>query len=269
MPAIFRLLDVTRGTLVYDEADFNKSDESNLMTKLLNVGHEQGASILRCESSSSHEWDPTAFNVFGPKLIATRQMFDDAALESRCLTERMDGLYREGIPYNLPDSFRCEANAIRNKLLLYRFRKYYEIHSTEPLPNKSTVHPRLQQIIQPLIAVADNDSVVADLLSLVENQDSRLIGERQDSRAAIVLEAILNLVLDHADEPLSYGLILEEICKRPEGRNLNLTAQEIGLINTKHLSIPKKRCANGMVLRTDLLDGKARLKYLRQKYHLA
>ena len=90
---IFRILDSFRGTLIVDEGDFRFSDEKAEIVKILNNGNVKGFPVLRSESDGKREFNPKAYHVFGPKLVATRGFFDDKALESRFITEEM-GQYR-------------------------------------------------------------------------------------------------------------------------------------------------------------------------------
>ncbi len=84
---LFRILDAFRGTLIIDEGDFRFSDERAEIVKILNNGNARGFPVLRSESVGRREFDPRAYAVFGPKMVATRGFFEDRALESRCLTE--------------------------------------------------------------------------------------------------------------------------------------------------------------------------------------
>jgi hypothetical protein len=87
---LFRILDSFRGTLVIDEGDFRLSDERAEIVKILNNGNSKGFPVLRSEATGSRgEFNPRAYEVYGPKLIATRSYFEDRALESRCLTEEI------------------------------------------------------------------------------------------------------------------------------------------------------------------------------------
>src|SRR5262249_21524151 len=131
---IFHILDAFRGTLIIDEGDFRWSDEKADIVKILNNGNVKGIPVLRTEESAQREFNPRAFQVFGPKLVATRGYYADRALESRFITEEMgSGRLRTDIPINLPSAYREEALRIRNKLLLYRFRNV----------GKLTADPRL------------------------------------------------------------------------------------------------------------------------------
>lgn len=120
---LFRILDSAGGTLVLDEGDFRFSDEKSEMVKILNNGSSTGFPVLRTETTPAGEFNPRAFSVYGPKLIATRQHFEDPALESRCITAIMGTReVRSDIPSNLGRDFEDEALSIRNQLLMYRLR---------------------------------------------------------------------------------------------------------------------------------------------------
>jgi hypothetical protein len=101
---LFRLLKTFRGTLILDESDWRFSDEKAEVVKILNNGSGKGFPVLRSEPTGSRgEFNPRAYHVFGPKLVATRGFFDDRALESRCLTEEMGTrALRSDVPINLP-----------------------------------------------------------------------------------------------------------------------------------------------------------------------
>src|SRR3990172_9267044 len=72
---------------------------------------------LRREVSPTREFNPRAYAVFGPKLVATRRPFEDRALESRCITEEMgQSKLREDVPINMPATHKEEALRLRNKL---------------------------------------------------------------------------------------------------------------------------------------------------------
>ncbi|MFC2016728.1 DUF3854 domain-containing protein, partial [Chloroflexota bacterium] len=116
---IFRILEQFRGTLVLDEADFKDSSSWMEMVKLLNNGYRPGMPVLRADKENG-KWYPRSYQVFGPKLIATRYPFKDEALESRCLTAEMMPLTRDEIPRILPPAFDTEVADLQAKLLTFR-----------------------------------------------------------------------------------------------------------------------------------------------------
>src|SRR6267378_965583 len=175
---IFHTLNAFRGTLIFDEADFRFSDEKAEIVKILNNGNVQGLPVLRTMMNRQREFNPQAFHVFGPKIVATRGSYDDKALESRFITEEMGVKpLRTDIPINLPDSFKEEARELRNKLLLYRFHHRREVKLDESLVDKR-LEPRLNQILLPLLSVVADERLRAELRSMALNTQMGLIAER-------------------------------------------------------------------------------------------
>lgn len=78
---IFRIVNEVRGTLIIDEADFKFSDMTSEIVKILNSGYQKGTPVLRSEGKGTFE--VKAYDVFSPKIVATRETFSDKALESR------------------------------------------------------------------------------------------------------------------------------------------------------------------------------------------
>jgi hypothetical protein len=140
---IFHTLDAFRGTLIFDEADFRFSDEKAEIVKILNNGNVRGLPVLRTMMNRQHEFNPQAFQVFGPKIVATRGRYEDRGLESRFLTEEVGSHeLRADIPINLPDDFREEARELRNKLLLFRFHRRFETKIDATLVHVSVLRER-------------------------------------------------------------------------------------------------------------------------------
>jgi hypothetical protein len=116
---IFRMLDAFGGTLILDEADLRFSDATADLTKILNNGNMQGLPVLRTVSNRNNELHPQAFKVYGPKLVAMREGFADAALESRFLTEETGTRpLRSGISVHLPGIMKEEARQPASGLAL-------------------------------------------------------------------------------------------------------------------------------------------------------
>ncbi len=190
---LFRLLDSFGGTLILDEGDFRYSDEKSEVVKILNNGNARGFPVLRTEVSRQREFDPRAYRVFGPKIIATRGFFQDRALESRCLTEDMRGVsLRSDVPLNLSEEHREEARNLRNQLLLYRLRNFSRARPTDRAADRD-LEPRLKQIFGPLLSVID-DSVARELIiAKLAKFNDELAEERAQSVEAQILTVIRDL----------------------------------------------------------------------------
>ncbi len=239
---LFRLLDTFRGTLVIDESDFRISDERAEVVKILNNGNGRGFPVLRSELVGRGEYDPRAYHVFGPKLVATRGFFDDRALESRCLSEEMgQRSLRSDVPISLPPDAGDEALVLRNKLLLFRFRNLANCGATESLVDR-TIEPRLNQIFAPLMSIVDDGGVRGDLLELARHYQREMIADRGLSIEAQVLEVVRETLLA-ADEP---HLPVKEITARfaerfGEEYERKVTARWIGGILRRKLRLPTER----------------------------
>src|SRR5262249_11271038 len=118
---LFRLIEVYRGTLIVDEADYKSSASWVDIVKILNSGYMKGVPVLRSEKVGD-SYEPRPYDVFGPKIIGNRYRFSDWALETRCITLEMgEQSLRGDIPRQLPPEFYSEAQELRNKLLQWRF----------------------------------------------------------------------------------------------------------------------------------------------------
>lgn len=190
---IFRTIDMFRGTLVIDEADFAKSDAAVEIIKIVNVGYSRGGVVLRAEKDEeSDSYYPSAKDVFGPKILATRKLFEDRATESRCLTKRMTTARpRPGIPRMLNRGFWADALALRNKLLLYRLRNWRIMEVNENLSDAS-IEPRLDQVTLALKTLVDDPEMLQQINHFVRAYNATLITDRQMSVPAIVVQVLAN-----------------------------------------------------------------------------
>lgn len=190
---IFHTLDSFGGTMVFDEADFRFSDEKSELVKIFNNGNVRGFPVLRTAITIKKEFDPRAFNVYGPKIIAMRKSFEDEALESRFLTEEMgQRKLRTDIPINLPKEQEEEARSIRNKLLMYRFETLDTVTLKEHLADES-FSPRLNQILVPLLSIVDDKELQRDIKEAAGQLEQYLYRIRSTSMEGGVLEILMEL----------------------------------------------------------------------------
>ena len=209
---LFRIVDAFRGTLVIDESDFRFSDDRAEIVKILNNGNAKGFPVLRSEVTPAKDFSPKAFDVFGPKIIATRRSFDDRALESRCITEDMTGLPpRVDIPLSLPDTFHTDAEHLRNQLLSYRVRWRTKL-DTSPRARDPQLEARVAQVFAPLLVVAFDPDARARLYQLARKTSGTLQAYRGTSTEAQLLDIISELRRD--SEPLGIKEIAERFSVR-------------------------------------------------------
>jgi hypothetical protein len=233
--ALFRSIDVIRGTLAVDEADFKHSAEWSDITKVLNNGYAPGFPIVRCDSST-RAFSPQSFWVYGPKIISTRHRFDDPATESRCITfETQERKVDPRIPLQLPPAFYQEAQALRNKLLGWRFDNFHNIQADDSMLRH--LDPRIAQMGASLLAVApDKETIAAFLNGYSQNA-------KEDSPREIVKQ-----ILGESRGKVSVAQVTESANQRLQGSGLDqLTHKAVGSI-VRSLGYRTRRKNTGYVI---------------------
>jgi hypothetical protein len=211
---LFHTLNAFRGTLIFDEADFRFSDEKAELVKILNNGNVKGLPVLRTVVSREREFNPKAFQVFGPKIVASRGAYEDRGLESRFLTEEMGVRpLRQDIPINTPACFAEEALELRNKLLLYRFHQQSSTKLDDSLLDPS-LEPRVNQVLLPLLSIVRDRDLHAQFRTLASRTQSILAAERGNSLEGQILEVLAELIVEPERSSVSIGEIAVQFAAR-------------------------------------------------------
>lgn len=260
---LFHILDQVGGTLVLDEGDFRFSDERADIAKILNNGNAKGFPVLRCEKINQREFSPRAYTIYGPKIIASRNDYDDFALESRFITEDV-GLtgVRSDIPITLPKNFQEEAQELRNKLLLWRFHNYARLRFPEAHDDKK-LDKRISQVFAPLLSLIADQDIRAQVARLAREKSDEIRSDRGFQMEADVLSAIRVCL---SDEAPTISAITQAFMKQSGiAYDRPITPKWIGSMIRKKLRL-RTRKKNGVYV---LGEGqKNKLKRLFGKYNL-
>ena len=262
---IFHALNTFRGTLIMDEADFRFSDEKADVVKILNNGNMKGFPLLRSEVSKAGIYNPKAFHVFGPKILATRGAYQDPALESRIITRRAkSGNIRKDIPLTLPDTFEEEAQKLRNQLLMWRFKNWRQINMSTPISDLRTGE-RIAQVFKPLLTVTKDKKAREIIRRYAAVSDMALQSARAYSVEEYLL-VIMGKLIKKGQTPLSIKQISSSYRSKYRGDHTGpVTNKWIGGIvrNRLHLSTVKR---NGVYIIPE--TEQPRLKALFQRYNI-
>lgn len=259
---IFRILNEINGTLVLDEADLRVSDMSTDIVKILNAGYQKGGNVLRMTGKDMQELK--AFDVFGPKIVATREKFGDKALESRFLVEEMGiGILRNDIPRRLSDEFWNEALVLRNKLLMWRFKNYFKKLNFYEKPIEG-IHPRLGQIISPLMTIIESDEMREGLKEFIQKYNEELTADRNLSREADIIFAILKIEKDNSQKDITVGEIANFLNTETFDFEDRVTAKKVGWYLSTKMQLKAERTRNGFVLNTD--RNKKRINFWKERF---
>jgi len=246
---IFHTLDAFGGTLILDEADFRFSDATSDLVKIFNNGTVRGLPVLRTIQNRHKEFNPQAFKVFGPKIVAMRGTFEDEALESRFITEFTGHCrLRSDVPIHLPDAFKAEALALRNKLLHFRIVERGGI-ALDPTAMDAAMVPRLKQIAIPLLTLVDDITLRSEIAVELARQYEAIPARRAES-----LEARVASVLHHSFERNSRTYVaLREVADTVNEQYGDeagevVTSKVVGSILRKRLDIKTSRRGGNYVV---------------------
>ncbi len=148
LSGIMRAKERWNGTLLVDEGDL-KGDQSDPLVKYLNLGFEKDNYFLLTDKndlSKSHVFHP-----FGPKVIAMRQPFRDAATEGRCLSFSPSETTRNDIPPELPKKYFQEVDEIRALICRFIFEHWQTLDEEKMLCcDEFGIEARLKQMARPV-----------------------------------------------------------------------------------------------------------------------
>lgn len=239
---IYRMIRQWGGTIVLDEADFRDSSEKSEVITILNCGFEKNRPVIRCDQNNV---DTLLFlPTYCPKVIATRYTFNDKALESRCLTEKMTQTNRKDIPRVLPAAFYEEQQQLRNKLLMFRFKHYWLVDGNAGQElDLGDIEPRLHQATQSFAALfAKIPELMIRFKKFLEKYNKELIEDRSESFDGMIVHALLKLKYEDDKQDISSKDIAKKMI---EDFGLEkVTPQAVGK-HLKSLKIETKQKAGG------------------------
>jgi len=232
------------------------------IVKVLNTGYQRGTPVLRAEGKGTY--DLRTFEVFGPKIVATRETFKDKALESRFLVEDMgSSSLRSDIPRTLDEAFYNQAQLIRNKLLMWRFDNYFK-----PLEKREEIitgiHPRLNQIVVPLLTIIKNPDTRAQLKEFIVQYNGEIVADRGMSWESDIVFAVLKLeAKNNATEPTVKD-ITEELNKEADISEDTLQPRKVGWYLRAKLQLKTEKTRKGFVL--NIKKNRKRLDMWKERY---
>jgi hypothetical protein len=260
LASIFRVVSQWRGTLMIDE--FNPGGEGyREMLSLLKSGVSDRA-VLRVEGEKKRE--VKSYVVKSPKLFTSEKPINDAGLRSRVVEVKMEKNTRQ-VPLYRQTGFLKEAQDIRNKLLMWRFRKLNDIELSDlEYGYKELEHfdGRTQQVITPVYYMADEEAR-KDILKFAKVQEEETLRERRDSMDG----RIFQFIMDNYPNTITLSMIFEEVTK--DTKNKYVTPRKIGNVVRKILGIEIERVGHENTRTLMLSDINGKLKDLGKYYGIS
>jgi hypothetical protein len=231
--ALYSLCTSLRPTLLLDELDSSDTVRYRDLLRLLRNGSTQGPKVFRCGK---------AYDLFGPKVIVSRQESPDAAVASRALVVAMRPSNK-----NLPPLDEAAligiAEPLQARLLAFRLRHYRRKRSSELATNSLT--PRMRDIERALtialLGDAELESTVVGLLRPHDVEAKLKRGGEPEWAVATALLASCHPAANH----LTVGQLSFEVedVLAHQGETYRLTPRKIGDI-LRSLGIATERLGN-------------------------
>lgn len=185
MPGLYSAITEYHPTVLLDEFEPGKDSKSRHFLRLLRAGSRMGERVLRAAR---------VYDVFGPKIIASREGPGDAALASR-------GFYIVARPFSrdvsglTPRALEAIAEQLQPKLAAFRLNNYAQLKSVSASFTLSAgLSPRLQDMMRALALPITGDAELgSQLLTILEAHDQQARVSRDSEPEWFVALALLDL----------------------------------------------------------------------------
>ena len=220
--ALYTLTNSLRPTLLLDEFEMARDARSRSLQQLLRNGSSQGQRVFR---------GPRAYDVFGPKVVASRYGVGDAALASRGLVVAMRPTIRD-LPALDPDVLEGIADRLQPKLLAFRLENYARV---KPVALASScLTSRMRDIARALaLPLLGDPDLERELIEIVKPHDDQAKLDRHGEQDWMVLTALFGRIHIHDTvHTLTVGqltkLVNSELTRR--GESSRLKSRKVGEI---------------------------------------
>lgn len=170
VPSLYRPLDVWKGTLILDEADFAGTTEKSELIHFLNC-RATGTPISRQDSKNPKITH--TFSNFGQTILTQRRIFDDNATESRCLPYYSEATDRQ-LPTVETDEMLKRGLELQNLLLYLRMKYYKKIVIDKTAWVNGVSDPRLVASLLPLLALGKFEPEIKNIANGTIQEVERL-----------------------------------------------------------------------------------------------
>jgi hypothetical protein len=211
--ALYRLIHEKKPTLILDEAESlsGRSESSEMLRAILNVGYKKGKTVARAGKSEDGNFKLEEFETFCPKVITLIGNLPDT-LADRCIPIRMKRRTYENLARFRYATAAMEAAPLKNKMLGWAAANTEEVTDYYVQNDLSFLSDRDAEIWLSLFAVLDvADRTRAAELQITAEQLSGAKSANEPTELGIKLLADVRQIfagpLDSAEQATSEGLL--------------------------------------------------------------
>jgi hypothetical protein len=173
------------------------------------------------------------------------------------------GKLRADIPRTLDENFYQDAEYIRNKLLMWRLKNYFE-----PVERRHDliegIHPRLNQIVMPLLSIIKDNSIREHLKSFIVKYNTDLVADRGLSWESDIVFAVLKLEHETKANEITVKQITDEVNREIDISDDTLQARKVGWYLRAKLQLKPYKTRKGFVL--SFKENRKRLDMWKERF---
>jgi len=254
--SLMRVMQGIKGTLIIDEFELRSaSDKTSEVTQMLNASYKKDIAVFRCdvEGSKGKKMKVETFDLFGPKILVSRGPLKDDALNSRCLPILLNKTSRDDISLLIKPALARDALALRNKLLLWRFRnRGRTVEDADQSFGQMELTKRVAQLFALMsIVTKDDPDMFAFLKSYAEEIQREATRQRGDSLVGNLV-AYLHSQTDETVQEKYTFLVPDIMATLNEDSERKLTSNYLSRFLRRELQIESYRYGHANIRKFDV-----------------
>lgn len=232
IPSIYRPLDLWRGTLVLDEADFANTNEKSEVIHFLNC-RATGTPLSRQNPKNPKYTD--TFDNFGLTILTQRKSFDDNATEGRCVPYHSETSDKH-LPVVETDEMLRQGLELQNKLLYLRMKYYRQVKIDKSAWISDVSDHRLVASLLPLLALSKHEPTLKETITTnVKEIEKAKVEAKANSMDGLIVNSLWEKVSEGLIEPYRpriFYVLESQTVEIKEGKEIErktaLTAKNVG-----------------------------------------
>ncbi|OGK43692.1 hypothetical protein A2957_03005 [Candidatus Roizmanbacteria bacterium RIFCSPLOWO2_01_FULL_38_11] len=254
---MFRIVDQFKGTLILNEFDHIGQFDSEVIV-VFNNGYEPGHPAVRVEGDQKK--NTVTYQTWCPKILSARKRKSDWAFESRLISVSMRKTKRTDIPTFLLENFNDKSMELKNKLLTFRFKSYFNpVRFHDNL--FQSISGRLRQTLLALSAIIQDKEFLKELDSFAIELNNNLKQTQELDIEAVTYRA-LQMCWDEGNERPQLKEITAKV--RESTGIEKITPKAVGQVIRDELGMTTRRMGGGYVV----MIQKSILDDLREVYEI-
>jgi len=191
--SLFRLIDGRRSLILLDEGeDIGRSEDGKKLENQLLAGHTKGAMVYRSEKQGDQSFQPTPFDIFGPKVVASINGIEGEAAKTwtiRIFTSKASVKDDRGNKVLHTPEAEAICAPIRNSLYRLCLTRFQEVRTISEGLTDTGLSQRNLDVWKGILTIAKwiSPEVYEDVLSLAHKKSTEMADEIEETSVVSIL----------------------------------------------------------------------------------